>query len=185
MHKLPKGMFVLSRTQGEYIFHKCLFLLFVCCCQHCRAVMGSSPNMARGHTCHRHANSALVQSWTPTVRTQRQEVGIKGEEKPKGGRKIHLQLACKEKKKPKNSQIGFGLNKKLHARCSELCHGAFSLLAPSPCSHDHMGLNPISHFVVRSLFFPPFSLSLLTILEKLFMKYISRLCDEKKKCEQV
>lgn len=124
--------------------------------------------------------TALVQSWTPMVHTRRQGVGMKREEKPKG--RIHLQLACKGKKTPKNSQIGFGLNKKLHTRCSELCHGAFSLLAPSPCSHDRMGLNPISHFVVRSPFSPPLlSLSLLTILEKLLMKYISRLCDKKKK----
>lgn len=90
MYKLPKDMFVLSRAQGEYTSFYNLFVV----ANTAGLLWVQIPTwLVVIHA----IGTALVQSWTPTVRTWMQGVGIKREEKPKGGRKIHLQLECKEK----------------------------------------------------------------------------------------
>lgn len=61
----------------------------------------------------------------------------------------------KKKKKVPKQLNWIWTEKKLCAHCSELSHGAFSLLAAGSCSHNCMGLNPVSHFVVRSPFSSP------------------------------
>lgn len=97
--------------------------------------------------------TAMFRSWTVTFATWREGVWIKREcKKNPNGRMGEPVSPRTQKKKFTNSQIGFGLNKKLCACCSELSHGAFSLLAAGSCNHNCMGLNPISHFVVRSPF---------------------------------
>lgn len=98
-----------------------------------------------------------------------------------GGEPVSPRTQKKKKVLP-HSRIGFGLNKKLRARCSELSHGAFSLLAAGSCSHNCMGLNPVSHFVVRS----PFSFPV--HIEKSPQQAVGHKNNNnkiKEKCEQV